>query len=121
MSCNCEHTIVDCGCSPCVDQGFSPVICDDPELCEETFSSDCILFPDRSLKCASDIFSNIDLVLVPDNPTKNDRRLTNILTKIENQFCFATNKIFLKNLLEIILDDEGLRDLYCEVVCNCDC
>lgn len=123
MSCGCENDYIDCGCSPC-DQGFSPVVCTDPETCEETYSADCILYPNESLKCspeADSLFGTIDHYLVPDNPDIGDRRMSTVLSRIELQLCFATNRLFLKHLLEAIDADDELKALYCQAVCNCSC
>lgn len=124
--CNDEIIInnQDCGCSPVIDPGFSPVGCDDPEYCGEVIASSCVEYAEASLKSpatTNTLYPDVIHYLVNLNATGLDKKLPAILGNYSEQACYILSRYFIKRMLEIIQDDDDLRTLYCQAACNVSC
>lgn len=133
MSCNCTTPTYNCGncgntvpaCTCSQTPILPPVyICPEPETCDEVFPLECVEYVGADIKCAAStdiLHPAVEHYIVLEDGTRIDRRLPSILNNINSQLCYIFSKEYISQVLTIIQSDTVLSQLFCEIVCSCNC
>lgn len=134
--CGCNQSnseyCTNCGdpCNQCNCPVVTPEVeCPDPEPCDNIQRADCVQFTEP-IECEpvgsppigpADLYPDVIHHIVPDSDDAEDKRLTAAMRNINEQFCYIFSKEFIEQLLINIRDHSDLHELFCSIVCTCQC